>query len=584
MSPLNTDGEARGGNVARSGVEVIGSRIGRKLVYRFLLVGLAPLVFFGVPLHHQTTSFLEENARATLVGQSRLAKTSLFSTLERARHRLEDLVERTETTAPLPAAGAPFRRLLELDAGLAARDGAPLPWPPLDRTRRDFLARGKVVLTAPYLADGVVTLALIAPRRAGHLAAEMDPVELWDLTRAGIYGPDGVFFVLDQAGRLLATSGDRFEPFQAVLDAAATPSRSSGEGEILGLGETIFGQSELRLDGAFGGERWRLIVARSRTGGFQLPLVLMKSLLALLGFSFCAIVLLSFSSVRAILGPILDLAAATRAADWTNRAEAAVAGDDEIADLGVAFNRMMGRLKESREKSVRLTREASVGRLAAMVAHQVNTPLAAIKVKLESLARRAPAAARDLGIVGEQVNRIERIVKALLGFARLRNRSGTRSALHETMRGVEALFRDSFESRGLALELAPAPDEARVACPTDDLQELLVNLLENARDASLQAGARADGRPRAVRIETEIGPERVELRVADEGAGPPTDAGAIFEPFVTSKIHGTGLGLAICRRICETNGGSIACAPRPGGGALFRVVLPRAEEEEENDE
>jgi len=116
-------------------------------------------------------------------------------------------------------------------------------------------------------------------------------------------------------------------------------------------------------------------------------------------------------------------------------------------------------------------------------------------------------------------------------------------------------------------------EEIIINLSEDDLQEIIVNLLENAKDSVVQAGARENGRKRKVKLIVERRDEEIIIAVEDDGIGIKSLDDKLFEPFVTSKVHGTGLGLSICRRICEENGGSITAKNRDEGGARFEVVL-----------
>ena len=214
-------------------------------------------------------------------------------------------------------------------------------------------------------------------------------------------------------------------------------------------------------------------------------------------------------------------------------------------------------------------RDATVGRMAAVVAHDVNNPLAAIKAWLGLLRTdlaHLPEVGRNLELIGQQVDRIARTVRNLLGFARQRDASGMRVSTSLLIRTVVELFTGRMRTKGIILGLDVADDLPVIAGDVDQLQEVFINLLENACQA-LDAGRHVE-----VRASARTG--MVEIAIADDGPGLGADAEKLFTPFYTTKVNGTGLGLIVARRICEVHGGSLVAENRISGGARFVVCLP----------
>jgi len=229
---------------------------------------------------------------------------------------------------------------------------------------------------------------------------------------------------------------------------------------------------------------------------------------------------------------------------------------------------------------VRAERLATAGRLASGIAHEIGNPLGAITGYVELATDRLGAgdagraeAADFLARVGEEAQRIDRIVRDLLDLSR------PAAAAHgpvELARPVDAALRlarvqPRFKAVDVELDLAPGlppvlADERRLA-------QVFLNLFLNAGDAmggggKVRVSARADG-------------AAVLVRVADTGPGvPPEHLPRVFEPFFTTKGagQGTGLGLAISQGIVEAAGGELAAANAEGGGAVFSVRLLRAGE------
>jgi len=233
-------------------------------------------------------------------------------------------------------------------------------------------------------------------------------------------------------------------------------------------------------------------------------------------------------------------------------------------------------------------RLASIGQLAAGVAHEINTPLTGIssytEMLLESLPDGAGQAAgrRDapegqaeeqaemLKKIGVQAERAERIVSSLLQFAR--KKSGTMAAtdLNAVARQAVALFEHRLKGTTIDFRFDLSPGPLPVTGDAGQLQQVLVNLMGNALEAMPDGGR--------LRVSVTGKDADAVLTVADSGPGiPPEVRRRIFEPFYTTKPpgSGTGLGLSICYGIIREHQGDISVASRPGAGTVFTVTLPR---------
>jgi signal transduction histidine kinase len=227
-----------------------------------------------------------------------------------------------------------------------------------------------------------------------------------------------------------------------------------------------------------------------------------------------------------------------------------------------------------REAAVR-ERLSALGRLTAVIAHEVRDPLMVIKASLRSLEKEDASADEIRGSavdIDRQLARLDRIVGNVLDFAR-----PLRVELAPV--DVTALVWDAAGTilggwEGPHVRLALEPDLGTIVTDAERLRGVLVNLLENARDAVRAAGriAGVDG--------IEIGGRRgagcrVQLWVADRGAGvAAADLPRVFEPFFTTKRTGTGLGLALARKVVEALGGTIGMESREGEGTRVEIDLP----------
>ncbi|HUG41477.1 MAG TPA: ATP-binding protein [Longimicrobiales bacterium] len=336
------------------------------------------------------------------------------------------------------------------------------------------------------------------------------------------------------------------------------------------------------------------------------------------------------------LDRMLEEAEAIAAGDYGRRLPRV--GAEELDRLSESLNRMAERLithqfelarnvqslehtnrdlTEARDELIRAEKMASLGQMAAGVAHEVGNPLAAIVGNLDLLKRRAEGRALQLvESSAEQAHRIDRIVGSLLDYSRVREARVRPIDVNAVVAKTLELVTAQRRFGGVRVETALEEPIPAVAADPYQLEQVLVNLLLNAADAmegrderqvliatthrAFESPAhvparRADDPPgidyshrrrfnRPERVPRtnlfEAGAPIVELMVADSGPGiPPEVMGRIFEPFMTTKEpgKGTGLGLAVSARLIDGMGGTIQ-ATNGEGGAVFRVLLPASEQ------
>lgn len=211
---------------------------------------------------------------------------------------------------------------------------------------------------------------------------------------------------------------------------------------------------------------------------------------------------------------------------------------------------------------------ATMGTMAAGLAHEIRSPLGVVRTSLELLVRAEPSSDRRTelaSIVREETGRLERLVDDLLAFARPRDPHRIDEDLAAVVRAAGPMLEALASRHGatLALELAPA----RTRVDAEQVRQVLVNLVDN--------GARAAGTGGRVVVATGGVDGAAELTVRDTGAGVSEALrDTLWDPFITSRSSGTGLGLAIVRRIVEAHGGRAELVPSALGGAAFRLRFP----------
>ncbi|HMA96821.1 MAG TPA: ATP-binding protein [Polyangiaceae bacterium] len=247
------------------------------------------------------------------------------------------------------------------------------------------------------------------------------------------------------------------------------------------------------------------------------------------------------------------------------------------------------RLKQAQERLIRSERLASVGKLAAGLAHEVGNPIAAM-IGLEELLLAGGLSAEEqtdfLRRIRSETERVHRVLRDLLDFARpardlnqeVEPPGDVAVSISETL----SLIRPQKAFKEITIETAIAPDLSLVRLSRPKLIQVLLNLLLNAADATVgtHTHTRATtGLPVRIRLCADPSAFGVTISVADNGPGVPSEVREhLFEPFVTTKEvgKGTGLGLAVCRGLVESIGGSIQLDAAYRDGARFVLELPRA--------
>jgi signal transduction histidine kinase len=263
---------------------------------------------------------------------------------------------------------------------------------------------------------------------------------------------------------------------------------------------------------------------------------------------------------------------------------------DELGKVAQEFNQMADRLREAHRQLLAETaralhleqnaRQAATlavaGKLAAGLAHEVGTPLNIISGRAEFALRNLPAEdprREDLEAIINQIDRISRVITGLLDVVRPATPKLEPLAVGAVVDELVPLLRHAARQRGIALECHTNDGGLRVRGDAGQLQQVLLNLVVNALEAT-PAGGRVTISTQARRRGDREG---VTLAVADTGTGIAADVlPRIFESFFTTKPRGegTGLGLAICRDIAKTHGGEMIADSRAGEGSTFAMWIP----------
>lgn len=381
-----------------------------------------------------------------------------------------------------------------------------------------------------------------------------------------------------------ATDGVRIVREGESTDFGAFPPRHEvvQSGGVVGVGNS----DELRVEVVVLGERLEQDRASARALIWSF---LSVGFIAILAFAYAMFTFLVIRPLRAIG------VATERASSGDLASPISILPRNEFGQVGKSFNRMLvlldrrrdevekslaelreanAQLRSAQESLIRSEKLASVGQLAAGVAHEVGNPLAAASGYAELLGDESmdPAErAEVLQRLGAQLDRIQSIIRGLLDFSR--DEPAVRVGRVDPFRVARAsleLVEGVSDARGVAFEVDVSKETPAVRASESHLEQVLVNLLMNAVDAT----SGVDGG--CVSLRATWDEEQVRISVEDNGSGIAEDVKArIFDPFFTTKEpgQGTGLGLAICARIVESFGGDLILVSTDP--TRFEVVLHR---------
>lgn len=242
-------------------------------------------------------------------------------------------------------------------------------------------------------------------------------------------------------------------------------------------------------------------------------------------------------------------------------------GHDEFAELGASFDHMAASLAREQQALVRSQKLASIGQVAAGVAHELNNPLSVILGYTKLLRAEATGSKADeLRIIEDEARLCQRIVQELLDLARPHRLEVGSIDLAVLAREAVNRLEDAGALHDRTVRII-ARNPVIVCGDAGKLRQVIANVVTNAAEATETSGT--------ITIDAHRDTEHATLTIADDGPGiAPSIREQIFEPFVTTKSHGTGLGLSIASAILDAHGGTISIASSPESGTLVSLQLP----------
>ena len=320
------------------------------------------------------------------------------------------------------------------------------------------------------------------------------------------------------------------------------------------------------------------------------------ALIAILIFAVVAGGLASWLISRGLARPISQLRVAmARVGAGEVELPIDVSSPDEIGDLARSFAQMTESLEQSRARTTRLNLElqhkisqlektqaqlvqseklASIGEMAAAVAHGIRNPLASLRAAAQVALRHPESGAsrEHLSVIIEEVDRLDRRVSHLLSFSKPAPFHPLRESVARLIEDLLPPFTELLREKGVSVELALAPNLPEVRVDPMQLEQALVEVVSNALDAMPEGGTL---RIAAHGERTPGGDVDVVVEIVDSGVGIPERVlESVCEPFFTTRPEGTGLGLAIAKRYIEQNGGILDIGSITGVGTTVRIRLP----------
>ncbi len=448
------------------------------------------------------------------------------------------------------------------------------------------LPGGTLSLEEPQQSDhGPVTVAIHSPinsmfgnDKLGDLVLQFDWSQIYQLLdQAAANGR--MLAVLDHDGRIVAASRtlrDR-KLLMSTIPVGWLPKEGSNAAAIrsgwpLPDAALLVGYDRSRGYQHFPGFGWSTIVMQPLAEALAPVNRMAMVFLSLLVVTIIITIGIATWVARAIARPIVALTAFTRRF-MTEKILPPTPrqGTGEVGELTRTFVEMVKNIENSRQYLVRASKLAVIGEMAAVIAHEVRTPLGILRSSAQML-RREPGLSDEgrelMAFIESETERLNRLVSAMLDSARPRAPLYQPTDMHELISKSIALLSAQADKKHVSITKQLAAGACLVECDAEQMMQVMLNLLLNGLQI-LQNGGR-------IAVSTADDAQRLVIRIADDGPGiAPEDRAQVFEAFFFKREGGIGLGLAIVQQIVASHGGEVQATESDMGGALFTIWLPR---------
>jgi signal transduction histidine kinase len=448
-------------------------------------------------------------------------------------------------------------------------------------------ASSKPVIAPVRVDDDLLpttTIAIPLTARDGDarwIEGEIALEQLWRMVDTIHVGNEGYAAIISEDGRLIA-HGDPDEK-----RAVANTEQKQDNPEVV-FAQQVRGQhveptttymdedgtrtlavaSEVKQTG------WMVVVEEPTAEAYAIASRLERQLLAFIGGALLVTIVLGYMWGRSFIRRIFALMRGTKAiAEGKLDTRVMLSGQDEIRELGDAFNSMADKLVELQENIRKQERQAMFGRIAAGLVHDLSNPIQSVAASCRVIVKMPDDVEyRETfrRTVDREMSIVKRVLEDLRNIAKPIPLEHFPLDLSKAVADAVDSMQPHAETAGVTLRAEIPPEPLFVEGDVFALGRVYRNLIVNAIQATAPGGL--------VVAKTEMNGSRVQVRIYDTGCGIPADRlGAIFEDFVTTKRRGLGLGLAISKKIVEQLGGTISVASEVGKGTTFVIEFPRTD-------
>jgi two-component system, NtrC family, sensor histidine kinase HydH len=580
--------------------------IRKTLLRAFLLIGLVPAILLAILDFFHADQAMESAIEYDLAAQAnavasdinkimfeRLENAATWSTLDVMQDlQVQDVDKRLSNfLAKLKAGyGGVYRELYALDtrhriigssnpADLRRQLDAFDPW------RQLTLAGAQLSLERPSRDGENISLIIRAPITSQFGKGMLGDLQLvfnWgqiDQILDAVGGGRRMVALIDEHGQMLAASrrlrDDGLLRGRSLADWHL-PARFRGAlkhpGPPVWDSDVMVGVGRAEDFAGFGGFGLStLIIQPTQDALAPVRHMALTSLAVLAGLAMTTLAAAGWVS-RVIARPIVALTEFTRRfKHGQTKVTSLPAAAGEVGELGEAFIKLMQDIEQSQRKLIQASKLAAVGEMAAIIAHEVRTPLGILRSSAQILRREAGISeeGRELMIfIESETERLNGLVSAMLDSARPRPLRKAPADLNAQARQCGGMLLAQMEKRGISVSYQLDAVNPLIECDVEQVTQVMLNLLLNAMQVLPENGH--------IQLVTRDDREQLFIEISDDGPGIPPDARArIFEAFFFGREGGVGLGLAIVQQIVAAHGGEITVGESDLGGARFIIRLPR---------
>ncbi|MGA7950083.1 MAG: ATP-binding protein [Thiobacillaceae bacterium] len=419
----------------------------------------------------------------------------------------------------------------------------------------------------------------------GYLYAVLNWNVVQRFLQDGVSDSQRTALLLGEEDRIMAAAGplspsNQVQPLKLPrwYDAGGRTLTKQHSGEILGAHSLLVGAASSASFQHFPGFGWHMLVVEPTSVAFAPIVRLTWAILGGLLFSLAVAGWLAMRLSARIASPIGKVTEFARNFRRTQSLAMpkVLTNISEVAELNGAFSDMVQALERSREQLIRASKLAVVGEMAAIMAHEVRTPLGILKSSAQMLERRPSVSPQDRELTGFIINeteRLNRLVTTLLESTSPRQPLLHDHDLHEIITHVLALIEGKAGKSGINLERRLNASPSIVSCDREQMIQVFLNLVINALQHVSEGGQIL------ITSQNENDGAGISVQIEDNGPGiSKPDRQRIFDPFFTQRKGGIGLGLTIVQQIVLAHGGRIGVSKSILGGACFTVYLHESQQ------